>query len=148
MQAKRWAALMANSQVKLDLLRTGTMAKKRNHDLAFLTSADPTQMDPELRTWYMTQRRLILSDISQAPAPSGTSYATTTDTTPTDTAGDTTTDTAADSPTSSASLAETPTDLDAETATPVVDLETAETATLSSAKGPTTTPIINGVSSA
>ena len=40
-QAKRWVALMANSQVKLDLLRTGTVAKKRNHDLAFLTSADP-----------------------------------------------------------------------------------------------------------
>ena len=54
-QAKRWAALMANSQVKLDLLRTSTVAKKRNHDLAFLTSADPAQMDPELRTWYMAQ---------------------------------------------------------------------------------------------
>ena len=137
---------------KIDLLRTGTVAKKRNHDLAFLMSADPAQMDPELRTWYMTQRRLILSDISQAPAPSDTSYTTATDTTPTDTAGDTPTDTAADSPTSLASPTETPStapiDLDDETATPVVDLEAAETATPSSAPGPTTTPIVDGVSSA
>ena len=58
-QAKRWAAIMANNQVKLDLLRTGNMVKKKNHDLAFLTSADPTQMDPELRTWYISHRRLI-----------------------------------------------------------------------------------------
>ena len=68
------------------------MAKKRNHDLAFLTSADSAQMDPELRTWYMAQCRLILSDISQTSALSDTSYATATDTTPTDTAGDTPTE--------------------------------------------------------
>ena len=143
---------MANSKVKIDLLRTGTVAKKRNHDLAFPTSADPAQMDPELRIWYMAQRRLILSDLSQAPAPSDTSYATATDTTPTDTAGDTTTDTAADSPTSSASPAKTPSttpiDLDEETATPVIDLEAAETATPLSAPGPTTTPFVDGVLSA
>ena len=53
---KRWAALIANSQVKIDLLRTGTVAKKRNHDLAFLTGGDPAAMDPEVRTWFMAQR--------------------------------------------------------------------------------------------
>ena len=44
---------MANSQVKIDLLRTGTVAKKRNHDLAFLTAGDPAAMDPEVRTWFL-----------------------------------------------------------------------------------------------
>ena len=43
---QRWAALMANSQVKIDLLRTGTVAKKRNHDLAFLTAGDPPRWTP------------------------------------------------------------------------------------------------------
>ena len=42
----------------------------------------------------------------------------------------------------------TPIDLDDETATPVVDLEAAETANPSSAPGPTTTPIVDGVPSA
>ena len=69
---------MANSQVKIDLLRTGTVAKKRNHDLAFLTGGDAAAMDPDVRTWFMAQRRLILSDIVPAPAP-----------TPTDTSYDT-----------------------------------------------------------
>jgi len=143
--AKRWSALMANSKVKIDLLRTGTVAKKRNHDLAFLTGADPDAMDPELRAWYMAQRRLILSDISStapAPTPTDTSYAT-----PTDTSFVTPTDTPSDTPTSSASPAETPpgqpasttpldlenaetaaTAIDLEDAAPVVDLEAAATA--------------------
>lgn len=90
--AKRWSALMANSKVKIELLRTGTVAKKRNHDLAFLTGADPDAMDPELRTWYMAQRRLILSDISTAPSdttydtPTDNTYGTPTETSSRDTA--------------------------------------------------------------
>ncbi|CAM0870852.1 unnamed protein product [Alopecurus aequalis] len=122
---QRWAALMANSEVKLDLLRTGTVAKKRNHDLAFLMAGEPATMDPEVRAWFMEQRRLILSDIIPAPAP---------DPTPTDTsyARPATT---CDSPASSASPA-----IDLEDAVPVVDLEDAapvvdlEAATASSAQ--------------
>ena len=119
--AKRWSALMANSKVKIELLRTGTVAKKRNHDLAFLTGADPDAMDPELRTWYMAQRRLILSDISTAP--SDTTYGTPTETTET----------------SSASPAETPPAQPPSTAQ--IDLDAADTAAPSSAPAPTTTPI-------
>ncbi|CAM0879688.1 unnamed protein product [Alopecurus aequalis] len=122
---QRWAELMANSQVKLDLLRTGTVAKKRNHDLAFLTAGDPATMDPEVRAWFMEQRRLILSDIIPAPAsdptPTDTSYATPAMT--------------CDSPTSSASPA-----IDLEDAAPVVDLEAA---TASSAPAPTPKPIVD-----
>ncbi|CAM0949036.1 unnamed protein product [Alopecurus aequalis] len=111
---QRWAELMANSQVKIDLLRTGTVAKKRNHDLAFLTAGDPAAMDPEVRAWFIEQRRLILSDISLAPAPTrtdDTSYATPA--------------TTCDSPTSSAATATAPpsTHVDLEDAAPVVDLE-------------------------
>ena len=41
------------SKVKLDLLRTGTEAKKRNHDIAFLVGGgDPDTMDPEVRAWF------------------------------------------------------------------------------------------------
>ncbi|CAM0958615.1 unnamed protein product [Alopecurus aequalis] len=76
---QRWAELMANSQVKIDLLRTGTAAKKRNNDLAFLTGGDPAAMTPEVRARFLAQCDLILSDISPAAAPTtsdGTSYAT------------------------------------------------------------------------
>ncbi|CAM0885299.1 unnamed protein product [Alopecurus aequalis] len=131
---QRWVALMANSQVKLDLLRTGTVAKKRNHDLAFLTAGDPTTMDPEVRAWFMEQRRLILSDIIPAPAP---------DPTPTDTSYATPA-TTCDSPASSASPA-----IDLEDAAPVVDLEDAapvvdlEEATASSAPAPTPKPVVD-----
>ena len=98
------------------------MAKKRNHDLAFLTGADPDAMDPELRAWYMAQRRLILSDISTAP--SDTTYGTPTEETP---------------ETSSASPAETPPAQPPSTAQ--IDLDAADTAAPSSAPAPTTTPI-------
>ncbi|CAM0944832.1 unnamed protein product [Alopecurus aequalis] len=119
---QRWAALMANSQVKIDLLRTGTAAKKRNNDLAFLTGGDPDAMTPEVRAWFMAQCRLILSDISPAPAPTppdDTSYATPA--------------TTCDSPTSSVSPATAPPSthidlenaIDLEDAAPVVDLEDA-----------------------
>lgn len=119
--AKRWSALMANSKVKIELLRTGTVAKKRNHDLAFLTGADPDAMDPELRAWYMAQRRLILSDISTAPsdATSGTPTEETTET-------------------SSTSPAEAPPAQPPSTAQ--IDLD-ADTAAPSSAPAPSTTPI-------
>ncbi|CAM0951151.1 unnamed protein product [Alopecurus aequalis] len=120
--------------VKLDLLRTGTVAKKRNHDLAFLTAGDPATMDPEVRAWFMEQRRLILSDIIPAPAPNPT---------PTDTSYATPA-TTCDSPASSASPA-----IDLEDAVPVVDLEDAapvvdlEAATASSAPAPTPKPVVH-----
>ncbi|CAM0946287.1 unnamed protein product [Alopecurus aequalis] len=119
---QRWAALMANSQVKIDLLRTGTVAKKRNNNLAFLTGGDPDAMTPEVRAWFMAQCRLILSDISPAPAP-----------TPTDDTSYATPATTCDSPTSPVSPATAPPSthidlenaIDLEDAAPVVDLEDA-----------------------
>ena len=94
------------------------MAKKRNHDLAFLTAGDPAAMDPEVRAWFVEQRRLILSDIDPAPAPAtsdDTSYAT----------------------------APQSTHIELENVAPVVDLEAAETATASSAPAPTPKPVVD-----
>ena len=63
--------MMEKHDVKIELLKTNIEAKKRNTDLAFLMSADPTTMDDKVKAWYMSQRDLILNEIP-APTPTPT----------------------------------------------------------------------------
>ncbi|KAI4995149.1 hypothetical protein ZWY2020_035052 [Hordeum vulgare] len=76
----RWSALMANQHVKLNLLRTNVVAKKRNTVLAFLNGAHTSTMDERVKAWYFTERGLILNQMTVHAA---TAMVTATETTPT-----------------------------------------------------------------
>ena len=70
----RWSALMSSSAVKLDLLQTNFVAKKRNTDLAFLLGgADMLQStDEAVKAWYRAHVGLILDQLPSTTPPTPT----------------------------------------------------------------------------
>ena len=67
----RWSALMSSSAIKLDLLRTNIVAKKRNTNMAFLPGeADMLQSNDEaVKAWYLAKRGLILNQLPSMMPP-------------------------------------------------------------------------------
>lgn len=65
---------MSSSAIKLDLLRTNVIMKKRNTDLAFLMGgADILQStDEAVKAWYLTERGLILNQLPSTTTPTPT----------------------------------------------------------------------------
>jgi hypothetical protein len=69
-----WKEMLANQGARIALLKTTSMAKKRNTDLAFLIGGNDAAMDEETRAWYDAHRQEILRPPSTASAsPSMTS---------------------------------------------------------------------------
>jgi hypothetical protein len=68
----RWKEMLANQGAQVALLKTTSVAKKRNTDLAFLIGGNDTAMDEETRAWYDAHRQDILRPPSSS-SPSTTS---------------------------------------------------------------------------
>jgi hypothetical protein len=62
----RWKEMLANQGAQIALLKTTSMAKKRNTDLAFLIGGNDTPMDEEMRACYDAHRQAILRPPSTA----------------------------------------------------------------------------------
>jgi hypothetical protein len=70
----RWKEMLANQGIRIALLKTTSVAKKRNTDLAFLIGGNDAAMDEETRAWYDAHRQEILRPSSTAlSSPSTTS---------------------------------------------------------------------------
>jgi hypothetical protein len=73
----RWKDMLANQGARIALLKTTSMAKKRNTDLAFLIGGNDAAMDEETRAWYDAHRQDILQPpstaLSMTSTPSTTS---------------------------------------------------------------------------
>jgi hypothetical protein len=64
-----WKEMLANQGARIAFLKTTSVAKKRNTDLAFLIGGNDAAMDEDTRAWYDAHRQAIL----RPPSPSSPS---------------------------------------------------------------------------
>jgi hypothetical protein len=77
-----WKEMLANQGARIALLKTTSVAKKRNTDLAFLIGSNDAAMDEETRAWYDAHRQEILRPPSTASSSPSTMSTRSTTSTP------------------------------------------------------------------